>query len=49
MGEKDFMKEQITQKLAAGFQCIKMKIGAIDFDTELSLLARISDRSFLVT
>lgn len=41
MGEKDFMKEQITQKLAAGFQCIKMKIGAIDFDTELSLLAYI--------
>jgi len=41
MGDQDFMKSQIKQKLAEGFQCIKMKIGAIDFDTEISLLKSI--------
>lgn len=38
MGEKSFMKEQIDQKLNEGFSCIKLKIGAIDFDKELALL-----------
>lgn len=38
MGSRDFMKEQIVEKIAAGFTCIKLKIGAIDFDTELDLL-----------
>lgn len=41
MGEKEFMKEQIEQKLQQGFNCIKLKIGAIDFDKELELLAYI--------
>lgn len=41
MGEKDFMKSQIIEKLNSGFNCIKLKIGAIDFDTELSLLKYI--------
>ena len=41
MGDKDFMKSQIKEKLVAGFSCIKMKIGAIDFETELSLLKSI--------
>ena len=38
MGTEAYMKEQIEEKLAAGFRCIKLKIGAIDFDTELQLL-----------
>jgi len=38
MGEKEFMKEQIEQKIAEGFRCIKLKIGAIDFEKELDLL-----------
>jgi len=38
MGEPGFMKEQIEEKLAQGFDCIKLKIGAIDFDKELELL-----------
>lgn len=38
MGEEAFMKEQILQKIDQGFRCIKLKIGAIDFETELSLL-----------
>ena len=41
MGKKDFMYEQIVAKLESGFTCIKLKIGAIDFATELDLLARI--------
>jgi L-alanine-DL-glutamate epimerase-like enolase superfamily enzyme len=38
MGEAPFMKQQIEDKLAQGFNCIKLKIGAIDFDKELQLL-----------
>lgn len=41
MGEKGFMNNQIKEKLKAGFSCIKMKIGAIDFDTEIELLKSI--------
>ena len=41
MGEKEFMKNQIKEKLSIGFSCIKMKIGAIDFDTEIELLKSI--------
>jgi O-succinylbenzoate synthase len=38
MGNEEFMKRQIEEKIAQGFGCIKMKIGAIDFDKELKLL-----------
>lgn len=38
MGESSFMKKQIEEKLAQGFKCIKLKIGAIDFQKELELL-----------
>ena len=38
MGDKAFMKSQIQEKVEAGFSCIKMKIGAIDFEEELRLL-----------
>lgn len=38
MGNPDFMKRQIEEKLASGFSCIKLKIGAIDFEKELGLL-----------
>ncbi|PHQ56816.1 MAG: o-succinylbenzoate synthase [Lutibacter sp.] len=41
MGNKSFMKHQIIEKLEAGFSVIKMKIGAIDFETEISLLKSI--------
>lgn len=41
MGEPDFMKEQIKEKLEAGFKCLKLKIGALDFDTELEILKDI--------
>nr|WP_314784423.1 o-succinylbenzoate synthase [uncultured Capnocytophaga sp.] len=38
MGSPDFMKAQIKEKLAQGFHCIKMKIGAIDFEEEYRIL-----------
>lgn len=41
MGDEAFMKKQIDEKLQEGFHCIKMKIGAIDFDTEYKLLQAI--------
>ncbi|EZH75815.1 mandelate racemase [Aquimarina atlantica] len=41
MGDKEFMRQQISSKLDDGFDCIKMKIGAIDFETELNLLSYI--------
>src|SRR5690606_28353185 len=41
MGDNLFMKEQISEKLKQGFTCIKMKIGAIDFKTEIELLKSI--------
>ena len=41
MGDKSFMNQQIQQKIADGFDCIKLKIGAIDFQTELDILKGI--------
>ena len=43
MGEPEYMKHQIEEKLAQGFHCIKLKIGAIDFDEELALLRFIRE------
>lgn len=41
MGDEAFMKSQIKEKIEAGFTCIKLKIGAIDFETEIGLLQSI--------
>ncbi|MCD8447005.1 o-succinylbenzoate synthase [Tenacibaculum finnmarkense] len=41
MGDKVFMQQQIKDKLQQGFNTIKMKIGAIDFETEIGLLKSI--------
>jgi o-succinylbenzoate synthase len=41
MGDEQFMKSQIRSKIDAGFNCLKIKIGAIDFDAELSLIKAI--------
>lgn len=41
MGDVAFMKQQIEDKIAQGFDCIKMKIGAIDFEKEFHLLQLI--------
>jgi O-succinylbenzoate synthase len=41
MGEIEYMKSQIQEKLDAGFTCLKLKIGALNFDEELQLLQSI--------
>ncbi len=41
MGSESFMRQQIDEKLAAGYTTIKLKIGAIDFEQECDLLAMI--------
>ena len=45
MGEEDFMQQQIQQKLAQGFDCIKMKVGALDFEKELNILGQLRSQS----
>jgi L-alanine-DL-glutamate epimerase-like enolase superfamily enzyme len=41
MGSREFMAFQIDQKIKAGFKCIKMKVGSLNFQTELEILAEI--------
>ena len=41
MGDPAFMRAQIRNKLAEGYSCLKLKIGSLDFATELALLAEI--------
>jgi len=38
MGSILYMKEQLKEKIEKGFNCIKIKIGALNFEEELSLL-----------
>ena len=44
MGDPDFMLHQVEQKLTEGWKCIKMKIGALDFEKELEILYSIRSR-----
>ena len=44
MGDFPTMLERLESKLAAGFRCIKIKIGAICWERELELLRRIRER-----
>lgn len=44
MGEQQFMLDQVDEKIAQGFRCIKMKVGAIAFEQELAILKAIRDR-----
>lgn len=41
MGTYSEMKERIEEKLRHGFRCVKLKIGAINFEDELDLLKMI--------
>ena len=41
MGTKQEMCARIAEKLDAGFRCVKLKIGGINFDDEAELLANI--------
>ena len=44
MGSKEEMLMQINLKLHEGFKCLKLKIGAINFDDELALLQFIREK-----
>lgn len=41
MGDAAFMREQIRRKLSEGYSCLKLKIGSLNFATELELLTEI--------
>lgn len=43
MNKREHMLEQVREKISTGFDCIKIKIGAIDFEEELSLLRFIRE------
>ena len=44
MGSFDEMRQRMEEKLRDGFHCVKLKIGAIDFDEELSLIKMLRRR-----
>ena len=44
MGNYDEMLRRMEEKLEQGFRCVKLKIGAIDFEQELDLVKRVRDR-----
>ncbi len=44
MGDLAFMRRQVFDKINSGFDCIKLKIGALDFEAECQLLAEIRER-----
>lgn len=44
MGSYDEMLDRLETKIRDGFRCIKIKIGAIDLQEELSLIRKIRDR-----
>lgn len=41
MDSPEKMEAQIAEKIRAGFRCIKLKIGALDFDRELELIRSV--------
>ncbi|MFN5417116.1 MAG: o-succinylbenzoate synthase [Flavobacteriia bacterium] len=45
MGSEAFMQQQIAEKLQQNYSCIKMKIGAIDFEREFEILKSIRSKN----
>ena len=43
MGPKEYMQKQIESKLAEGLTCLKLKIGSIDFESEIDLIRSIRE------
>jgi o-succinylbenzoate synthase len=41
MGSVAFMKSQIQEKIEEGYRCLKLKIGALDFESEINLIREI--------
>jgi o-succinylbenzoate synthase len=46
MGDMDFLMNQINVKVAAGFRCLKLKVGGLDFDRECDILRYIRKKYF---
>ncbi len=44
MGSYEEMLARMEQKLEQGFRCVKLKIGAIDFESELEMVKKIRQR-----
>ena len=44
MGSYEEMLQRMEDKLAQGFRCVKLKVGAIDFEHEFDLVKRIRER-----
>lgn len=44
MDDIESMREEVLEKIKRGFECIKLKIGALDFEKELKLLAFIREQ-----
>ena len=43
MGSMDFMQKQVAEKLSKGIRCIKLKIGGLNIEEELSLIQSIRE------
>lgn len=41
MGDIEYMETQIINKINDGFNCIKIKVGALDFESELEMIKKI--------
>lgn len=41
MGDMEYMENQVKDKIEKGFNCIKIKVGSHDFESEIKLLERI--------
>lgn len=44
MGSYDEMCQRMEDKLEQGFRCVKLKIGAIDFESEMELIRQLRSR-----
>ena len=44
MGTAEEMRRRMEDKLRCGFRCIKLKIGALDFEEELALIGSLRNR-----
>ena len=41
MGDIKYMKSQIKEKVKSGFSCIKIKVGALEFESEINLIKNL--------
>ena len=44
MGNEDFLLDQLDTKIKQGFRCLKVKVGALDFETELNFLNALRNK-----